>query len=128
MNVRRGLTLVALAASAFIASAASASAAQLSITPSYEFPGYYDVYVSGHYNTTAANSAVGMRLKGDDPWFNDDLGVSVSGTAYYGNYSLYARVWHGTLNEDPEGRDEVFATVRSSTGYSADTNNVNGYF
>jgi hypothetical protein len=126
--MRRWLTLLALTAAGFVATAASASAAQLSITPSAEFPGYYDVYVSGQFNTNAPSTAVGMRLKGDDPWFNDDLGVSVSGTAYYGSFSLYARVWHGTLNEDPEGRDEVFATVRSSTGWSADTNNVNGYF
>ncbi len=43
-----------------------------------------------------------MRLKGDD-------------------FSLYAPVWHGTLNEDPKGSDEIVAYVSSSTGGSTDT-------
>jgi len=122
------LALPVAAASAPSASAATTQYAKLSITPSPEHPGYYDVVVSGHFNTTAASSTVGMRLKGDDPWFNDDLGVSRTGQAWYGDFSLYALVWHGTLNEDWEGRDEIFATVSSSTGWSASTPNVNGYF
>ena len=60
--------------------------------------------------------------------FNDDLSVSASGSAYYGEFSLHRRVWHSYLNEDPEGRDEVFAVVNACTGWSTDTNNVNGYF
>jgi hypothetical protein len=137
MALRRTLTIVAmsaaLAASAVIATAAPASAAlpqyaRLSITPSWEHPGYYNVVVSGHFNTTAAQTTVGMRLKGDDPWFNDDLGVSRTGQAYYGDFSLFALVWHGTLNEDWEGQDEIFASVSSSTGWSTSTPNVNGYY
>ena len=54
--------------------------AELSIAPSWEYPGYYDVYVHGHVHTSAPNCAVGMRLKGDDPVFNDDLSVSASGS------------------------------------------------
>jgi hypothetical protein len=69
-----------------------------------------------------------MRLIGDDPVFNDDLGVSRTGTAFGGDFSLGALVWHGTLNEDWEGRDEIFAKVSSSTGWSTSTANVNGYF
>jgi len=110
------------------ASAATPQYARLYISPSAEHPGYYDVVVSGHFSTTQAQTTVGMRLKGDDPWFDDDLGVSGIGQAWYGDFSLYALVWHGTLNEDPEGQDEVYAHVSSSTGWSANTPNVNGHF
>ncbi len=110
------------------ATAATPSYAKLSITASSEHPGYYNVVVSGHFTSNAFATTVGMRLKGDDPWFNDDLGVSATGTAYYGDFSLYALVWHGTLNEDWEGRDEIFASVSSSSGWRADTPNVNGYY
>jgi len=120
---------LALVGGGVVAGAAPASAATqyatLSITPSWEHPGYYDVVVSGHIN--AANGTVGMRLIGDDPVFNDDLGVSRSGSAYGGDFALYALVWHGTLDEDWEGRDEIFAKV-SGTGFSTSTANVNGYF
>ena len=122
------LAVPAAAATAPSASAATPQYANLYITPSQEHPGYYNVVVSGHFNTNATSSTVGMRLKGDDPWFNDDLGVSTTGQAWYGDFSLYALVWHGTLNEDWEGRDEVFASVSSSTGWSTSTANVNGYF
>lgn len=122
------LAVPAATATASSASAATPQYAKLSITPSPEHPGYYDVVVSGHFTTNTPSTTVGMRLKGDDPVFNDDLGVSRSGQAWYGDFALYALVWHGTLNEDWEGRDEVFATVSSSTGWSASTANVNGYF
>ena len=137
MNLRRRLTILAMGAAlavpAVVAAAAPASAAlpqyaRLSITPSWEHPGYYNVVVSGHFNTTAAQTTVGMRLKGDDPWFNDDLGVSRSGQAWYGDFTLSALVWHSTLNEDWEGQDEIFAAVSSSTGWKANTPNVNGYY
>ena len=137
MHVRRGLSVLAmiatLAASGVLATAGPASAtttpyAKLSITPSQEHPGYYNVVVSGHFHTTAASATVGMRLKGDDPWFNDDLGVYATGQAWYGNFSLYALVSRGTLNEDWDGRDEIFAYVSSSTGWSTNTPNVNGYY
>jgi hypothetical protein len=137
MRVRTALTSLALgaalavpaaAATAPSASAAPAQYARLSITPSPDHPGYYNVVVSGHFNTTATVSTVGMRLKGDDPWFDDDLGVSASGQAWYGDFSLYALVWHGTLNEDWEGQDEIYANVSSSTGWSTSTANVNGHF
>ena len=127
------MVALSLAAPGVVATAAPAAAAtpqyaRLSITPSQEHPGYYNVVVSGHFNTTAAQTTVGMRLKGDDPWFNDDLGVSRTGQAWYGDFSLHALVWHGTLNEDWEGRDEIFAYVSSSTGWSTNTPNVNGHY
>jgi hypothetical protein len=136
MALSRRLTVLvisaATAAAAIAVMAPHASAAtqeaRLYITPSQEHVGYYDVVVTGHFNTTQAQSDVGMRLKGDDPWFDDDLGVSLSGRAWSGDFSLYALVWHGTLNEDWDGRDEIYASVRSSTGWSTNTPNVNGYY
>jgi FlaG/FlaF family flagellin (archaellin) len=132
MYVRTTLTALAAAAAVGLVAASPASAASntatLAITASSEHPGYYDVYVSGHFTTTTPSSQVGFRLIGDDPVFNDDLGVSVTATAWYGDYSMHALVWHGTLNEDWEGRDEIFARVSSSTGFRADTNNVNRSF
>jgi hypothetical protein len=124
---------LSLAASGVVATPAPASAAtpesaRLYISPSQEHPGYYNVVVSGHFNTTAPSTTVGMRLKGADFWFDDDLGVSVTGQAWYGDFSLYALVWHGTLNEDPEGGDEIYASVRSSTGWSRNTPEVSGHF
>lgn len=136
MNMRtRPLTMAAagaaLAAGVLVGPPAAADTAQfarLSIQPSAEHPGYYDVVVSGHFNTSQASTSVGMRLIGDDPVFNDDLGVSRTGTAWYGDFSLYALVHGSTLNEDWEGRDEIFAKVSSSTGWRYSTPNVNGYF
>lgn len=137
MALRRTFTVLAttaaLAAAGSVAATAPASAAtpqhaKVWITPSEDHPGYYLVVVSGHFNTTTTQSTVGMRLKGDDPWFNDDLGVSRTGQAWYGDFSLSALVWRGTLNEDPEGRDEIFAYVSSSTGWSTSTANVTGYY
>ena len=133
MNTRRKLLAAgasaALVAAGVVGGAVPASAAAqyatLSITPSWEHPGYYDVVVSGHIN--ASYGTIGMRLIGDDPVFNDDLGVSRTGQVYGGDFSLYALVWHGTLNEDWEGQDEIFAKV-SGPGFSTSTANVNGYF
>jgi hypothetical protein len=136
MRMRR--MLVAVSASAALAAplaltgaspaAAATPYARLSITPSAEYPGYYNVVVSGHFHTTAFTSTVGMRLKGDDPVFNDDLSVSGTGQAINGDFAIYRLVWHSYLNEDWEGRDEIFAVVDSSTGWRKDTPNVNGYF
>lgn len=137
MALRRSVTVLALSAAlaapaavvaATPSSATTASYARLRITPSAYYPGYYDVIVNGHVHGAPANSTVGIRLKGDDPVFNDDLGVSRTGSSYYGDFSLYTLVWHGTLNEDWEGRDEIFASVSSSTGWRTNTPNVNGYF
>ena len=133
MNTRRKLLAagasVALVAAGVVGGAVPASAAAqyatLYITPSWEHPGYYDVVVSGHIN--ASYGTIGMRLIGDDPVFNDDLGVSRSGQVYGGDFSIYVLVWHGTLNEDWEGQDEIFAKV-SGPGFSTSTANVNGYF
>jgi hypothetical protein len=137
MGLGKRLTVLAMSAALAVvggiagavpASAAAPQSARLFITPSDDHPGYYNVVVSGHFSTTRADTTIGMRLKGDDPWFNDDLGVWRTGHARYGDFSLHALVWGGVLNEDWEGRDEIFAWVDSSTGWSTNTPNVNGYY
>lgn len=124
-------TALVLAGSGGIASALPAAAvssyAELYISPSWDHPGYYVVVVSGHVHN-APGVRVGMRLIGDDPVFNDDLGVSRTTNTPTGDFTMEALVWHGTLNEDPEGRDEIFAKVSASNGWSTSTANVNGYF
>ncbi|WP_456787951.1 hypothetical protein [Cellulomonas sp. P5_C5] len=135
MRLRRKLavaaTSVVLAGSGSIASAGPAAAvssyAELFISPSWDHPGYYVVVVSGHVHN-APGITVGMRLIGDDPVFNDDLGVSRSTNTPTGDFSIEVLVWHGTLNEDPEGRDEIFAKVSASNGWTRSTANVNGYY
>ncbi|MBF0688185.1 MAG: hypothetical protein IR158_10555 [Cellulomonas sp.] len=125
-------TVVALAGSTAVLSAVPAAAAssyaELSITPSPFHAGYYIVIVRGHVHDAGPTTTVGMRLIGDDPVFNDDLGVSLSTTAVGTNFAMEALVWHGTLNEDPEGGDEIFAKVSASNGWSRSTANVNGRY
>jgi hypothetical protein len=136
MLLRRRLAVLAMSAalvtpvvfSTAPALGAPAQYAKLYITPSLEQPGYYNVVVSGHFNTTARQATVGMRLKGDDPVFNDDLGISATGRAFDGDFSISTLAPRTALNEDPEGRDEIFAYVSSSTGWSTNTPNVYGYY
>lgn len=124
-------TAVVLVGSGTVVSAGPAAAvsshAELYISPSWDYPGYYVVVVSGHVHN-APGVTVGMRLIGDDPVFNDDLQLSRTTNTPTGDFAIEVLVWHGTLNEDPEGRDEIFAKVSASNGWSTSTANVNGYF
>ncbi|MGH3713012.1 MAG: hypothetical protein ACRDT4_06050 [Micromonosporaceae bacterium] len=135
MGIRRALgavTLVAAVMASGIVAAAgpayAASYAKLTITPVADEPGNYLVCVSGHYDTNTRQTTVGWRLYGDDVYFDDYLGVIGSGEAYYGDFGSCNVVWKRALNEDPEGRDEIYARVGSSTGWSAETPNVYGYY
>lgn len=123
-----GAALAPVAIATAPPAAAASSYARVSISASVDYPGYYNVYVYGHVHTDAYSLNVGMRLKGDDPIFNDDLSVSATGTAYYGDFSMYRLVWKSYLNEDWEGRDEIFAEVSASNGWRYSTPNVYGYF
>jgi len=129
MTFRKSLVALAgavtLALGAHAATASAAPQARLYITPSVEHPGYYNVVVSGQASTGART--VGMRLKGSDEWFDDDLGVSVTGTVVGGQFALYALVWHGTLDED-WGEDEIYASVSDSADWHTNTNEVDGHF
>src|SRR4051794_13087435 len=95
MNVRKSLTALALGA-ALVAPVALATAspaaaldsyARVRIDPSPTYPGYYNVPVYGHVNGAPASSIIATRLKGDDPWSDDELGGYATTTAYYGDFS-----------------------------------------
>lgn len=124
-------TAVALAVSTAVVTAvpaaASSSYARLSIVPSLNHPGYYNVIVTGHVHGGTSASVV-ARLIGDDPVFNDELGVLLTGRAEGSNFGMELLVWGGTLDEDPEGGDEIFAKVSASNGWSTSTANVNGRY
>lgn len=107
--------------------AAASSTAAIYITPSWDHPGYYVVAVTGHLHATVY-ATVSIALIGDDPVFNDDLGIRRTVSVHDEVFAMEALVWHGDLDEDWEGRDEVFAEVRSSTGWFYSTRNATGNF
>jgi hypothetical protein len=95
---------------------------------SYAGYGYYNVVVDGH--SSAANATVGVRVKGDDEWFDDSLfsfGGGYSHTDPWGNFNVATMVPGGKLNED-WGQDEIYAIVEVSGGGSVRTNTITGYF
>lgn len=130
----RHLAAVALAAAivatAILVTPSTASAdptsAKLYITRLVDNPSRCSVVVDGHFHTNTVQQGVGFRLKGDDPWFDDDLGISATGQTFYGDYNLSTTVYCSALNED-WGRDELYASV-STSSQSTETQNVNGYF
>jgi hypothetical protein len=116
------------------AAAAGSQYAKLEIRPSIT-AGYYQVLVSGRVNVDSPHPAtVTMRLKGDDVFADDDLGVSATTSTITtvggpgGEFYFSLQVWHGVLDEDPEGDDEIYALVLSSTGWSGMTQNVYGNY
>jgi len=106
--------------------AAPAVTAQLYI--SYVGNGYWAVVVDGH--SSAPNASVGVRVYGDDPWFDDFL-FSIVGTArtdYAGNFNLARTVYRSTLDEDWEGTDEIYAIADVSGAGSVRTNTISRSF
>lgn len=142
MQVRRKFTRLALAAlttagiAAVAAPNASAATAQLSITPYEWAPGYWQVSVGGQVAGTYPQGfdAV-IRIWGEDEWFDDRLATTTTTSTpydkYYGKTLLLSRA---TLNEDPEGRDEIYAGVRiydrrtGSQAESVESNRFHWYF
>jgi hypothetical protein len=125
------LALAAMLATAILVTPSAASAdptsAKLYVTRLVDNPSRCSVVVDGHFHTNTPSQGVGFRLKGDDPWFDDDLGISATGQTFYGDYNLFTTVYCSALNEDWEGRDELYAKV-STSSQSTNTQNVNGYF
>ena len=109
------------------AEAPPAITAQLYI--SYAGNGYYLVVVDGH--SSAANAAVGVRVYGEDTWFDDFL-FSMGGyarTDFAGNFNVSQMVYRSVLNEDWEGEDEIYAVVTvSGSGGSVRTNTIRHSF
>ena len=138
MSLRRlfGVATVAAAmvATAILVAPSTASAdptsAKLYVTRLYDDPSRCLVVVDGHFHKhqhPTRQEAVGFSLKGDDPWFDDHLGIGATGQTWYGDYNLGTTVYCSALNEDWEGRDELYAKV-STSSQSTNTQNVNGYF
>lgn len=100
--------------------------AQLAIV--YEGNGYYRVSVSGQ--CPVSNATLGVRVYGEDTWFDDFLFSmgAYSRTAPGGYYSVSQLVHRNTLNEDIEGADEIYATVSITGAGSARTNKITRSF
>ena len=155
MTIRRALTLIAASTSLIAAGvagggtatasaagaigdgAAGAAAATLTITPTEENNNQWYVTVSG---TSSAVYPSGFnavfRLWGED-WQFDDLRAGPD-TSFFSPFSTsFGYTWRvggGELNEDGEGRDELYAGVRlydPATGRErekAETNRVYGHW
>ncbi|MBK8100457.1 MAG: hypothetical protein IPK26_25450 [Planctomycetes bacterium] len=101
--------------------------ARLSIT--YVGNGYYMVVVSGQ--ASQANVPMGIRVYGDDTWFDDHLfsiGVGFARTGFDGTFSYSQMVYRGTLNEDWEGTDEIYAIADVQGAGSSRTNTISRSF
>lgn len=90
--------------------------------------GYYRVSVSG--TSSRPNATLGVRVMGEDTWFDDHLFSMgyYSRTDPSGYFSVSQVVHRNVLNEDWEGRDEVYAVAEVSGAGSARTNTIRQYF
>ena len=105
---------------------------KLFISPAENQPQHYLVVVNGEGFFESVGANVGARIRGDDPWFDDNL-FSIGGIGFDrilpdGSFTLSQTVSSSQLNED-WGRDEIYALVAVS-GLSGTfrSNNVTGYF
>lgn len=135
MHVRRGLaaaaagTLLALTGTVAVSAPAVAAApsATLTIQSTSSSPDFFVVLVNVDADVPAG-APIGFVLRGDDPVFDDDLGVNVTGTqTFTGPVSLFAIVPRTTLDEDRPGQDELYARF-SAPGLKLTTNVVTGFF
>ena len=104
----------------------------LRISPAENRPGHYLVVVDGEGFFTSVGKKVGARVRGDDPWFDDhllSLGIpGLSRVGIGGIFNLSDTVHRSKLNEDPEGRDEIYALVDVEGSGTFKTNQVTGRF
>jgi hypothetical protein len=125
MKLRRTMTMLAVTSSLLVAgpSIPQANQARLFITPVGQ--GRYLVVVDGH---GPRNASVGIRVRGEDPWFDDSLFsfgfFSHSGPD--GSFNVSTTVSGSALNED-WGEDEVYA-IAGVGNTSIRTNTVHGSF
>ncbi|GIG23555.1 hypothetical protein Cch01nite_42790 [Cellulomonas chitinilytica] len=91
--------------------------------------GRYTVTVTGHIaGPLSVSTLVTFELFGDDPIYDDVLGVTGSGTTQNGSFHISTDVPRSAVNEDLIGSDEVYAHVTTLLGFSANTNVVSGSF
>lgn len=78
-----------------------------------------------------ANATVGVRVKGDDTWFDETLFPLKLGfpghVSQQGNFVMSDTVPTSKLNED-WGQDEVYALVNVQGYGEFRTNTIKGYF
>jgi hypothetical protein len=121
MAVRSKIAVLAAATSLFAAglagvgaASASAATAKLTITPT-GYGGYYNVSVAGNVaGLYPQGFDVVVRLWGSDWQFDDLIAGPFTnyGAAYQPGYGREFQLHRSQLNEDPEGRDEIYAGVR----------------
>jgi hypothetical protein len=140
--IRRTVALFAMATSLIAAglagggaATAAAATAKLTITPT----GYNNQYsvtvggdVSGYY---PSGVDVAVRLWGEDEWYDDLLAGPFVNYGFPGSgFGREFLVSGRTLNEDWEGRDEIYAGVRvydrrnGRQVETAETKRVYGYW
>lgn len=107
--------------------------AKLFITPAEGQPGRYLVVVNGDGFHNSVGKSVAARVRGEDWIFDDRLfSIGVGGFNHVGpdgSFSLSQVVNRSQLNEDPEGRDEVYALVDiEGLGHSVRTNTIKRNF
>jgi hypothetical protein len=92
--------------------------------------GKYLVVVNGDGFHDAENAEVGVRIRGEDEWFDDrlfTLNLGFPGRVLGGSFSMSATVPGSSLNED-WGQDEVYA-IASVQGFGDfRSNTVKGNF
>ena len=91
--------------------------------------GYYLVVVDGQ--SSSPNASVGVRVYGEDTWFDDflfSMGVGFARTDPSGRFNLSQVVHRNTLNEDWEGQDEIYAIASVSGAGSSRTNTIRRSF
>ncbi len=85
----------------------------LFISPREDLPGQYLVVVNGEGFHGSVGAEVGARIRGEDTFFDDSL-FGIGGFDHVGpggTFSLSKTVSSSQLNEDWEGRDEIYALV-----------------
>lgn len=103
----------------------------LFITPAENQPNHYLVVVSGEGFFAQVDKTVGARIRGDDPWFDDKLfsivSTGIERVGRDGSFALSQIVSRATLNEDWEGRDEIYA-LADVGGVAFKSNTVKRWF
>lgn len=104
----------------------------LSISPDPDQRGNYLVVVNGEgFYGAAPNAKVGIRMRGEDKWFDDSLYVFEPGLPGQllqdGTFTMATSVPGGRLNED-WGTDEVYALASVNGFGDVRSNTVRGDF
>ena len=105
---------------------------KLSITPIEGFPGKDKVEISGSGFEFAVNKEARWKLRGDDPFFDDNIidphGSGVVGPD--GTFHFTGNAIGDNLNED-WGKDEIYALVSIvglGTTFDYESNRVSGHY